>query len=213
MGVSSDRSPLVRTKTQFYLDRRKVLSELYLLPNLISFLRIVLIFPIAVLYSKPSQASYYWALGLLCLSYISDYADGEAARRLNLKSALGLIMDPLADKIWTVSMLYLLVTFRSLPLWIAIVIVLRDFAILLLNARVMRRTGVVLPSDRMGKIYMVTLGLMVIGMTVRFEPAIWIAYLLIPFAAITLGNYYHRILLVKKEFGNSATHSNPINSQ
>lgn len=211
MKVSSDRSPLVRTKTQFYLDRRKVASELYLLPNIISLFRVILIFPIAVLYNNPSSTAFYWSFGLLCLSYLSDFADGEAARRLNMKSALGLIMDPLADKIWTVSMLYLLIMYRSLPLWIALIVVMRDVAILVLNARIMRHTGVVLPSDMPGKIYMVTLGLMVIGLTLRIEQSIWIAYLLIPFAIITLGNYYYRISLVKKEFASTQVPNNQPN--
>ncbi len=203
MEISSDRSPLVRTKTQFYLDRRKVLSEIFLLPNIISLVRILLIFPIAILYAKPSATAFYWAFGLLCLSYLSDFADGEAARRLNMKTALGLIMDPLADKVWTVSMLYLLVSYRSLPLWIALVIVLRDVAILFLNGRVLRNTGVVLPSDEYGKTYMVTVGLMVIGMTLRIEQSIWIAYLLIPFAVFTLGNYYRRASLIRKGYASS----------
>jgi len=200
MEISRDRSPLVRTKTQFYLDRRKVLSEIYLLPNLISLFRILLIIPIAILYAKPSHTSFYWAFGLLCLSYLSDYADGEAARRLKMESALGLIMDPLADKLWTVAMLYLLVAFRALPMWIAVVIILRDVAILILNARLMRVTGVVLPSEKYGKTYMVTLGLMVIGMTLHIQASIWIAYLLVPFAVFTLWNYYRRGSLTRKEF-------------
>ncbi len=200
MEIPSDRSPLVRTKTQFYLDRQKVLSEICLVPNIISLIRILLIFPIAILYAKPSQTAFYWAFGLLCLSYLSDYADGEAARRLNMKSALGLIMDPLADKIWTVSMLYLLVTYRALPMWVGVIIVLRDVAILILTGRVLRITGVILPSEMFGKSYMVTLGLMVIGMTLRIENVIWIAYLLVPFAVFTLANYYRRALKIKKEF-------------
>ncbi len=207
MEISQDRSPLVRTKTQFYLDRRKVLSEITLLPNIISLIRILLIIPIAILYTKPSQLAFYWAVGLLALSYISDFADGEAARRLNMKSALGLIMDPLADKLWTVSMLFLLVLHRDLPIWIATVILLRDVGILVLNGRVLRRTGVVLSSDPYGKSYMVTLGLMVIGMTVRIEESIWIAYFLIPFAIITVGNYYRRATQINKEFAAQATGS------
>jgi len=97
-------------------------------------------------------------------------------------------------------MLYLLVAFRELPMWIAVAILLRDVAILILNARLMRVTGVVLPSEVYGKSYMVTLGLMVIGMTLRIEASIWIAYFLVPFAVFTLWNYYRRGSMTRKEF-------------
>lgn len=187
-----DISALVKSRTAFYLDRRSVLWEMRYAPNLISLSRILLIIPICVYYADPSPTAHWIAFGLLVLSYLSDYADGVVARRFGQQSALGLILDPLADKIWTLSMLILLVSYRDLTLWIALVIVARDLAILYLNGRILRRVGIVMPSDGLGKAYMIALGLVIIAMTLRIERAIWGAYLMIPFAGITFGNYYQR---------------------
>jgi len=194
-----DISALVKARTAFYLDRRSVLWEMRLAPNIISLFRILLIIPICIYYADPSPTAHWTAFTLLVISYLSDYADGAVARRFRLQSALGLILDPLADKLWTLVMLYLIVRYREMPLWIGALIVARDLAILYLNGRILRRVGVVMASDLPGKAYMVTLGVMVIAMTLRLSAAIWLAYLMIPFAAITLINYTQRYRSAMKE--------------
>jgi len=187
-----DISGLVKSRTAFYLDRKSVLWEMRYAPNIISLFRILIIIPICLLYANPSSAAYWAALTLLIISYLSDYADGVVARRFHLQSALGLILDPLADKIWTLVMLYLLVRYRGLSWWIAGLIVARDIVILYLNGRILRRIGLVMSSDALGKAYMVSLGLMVIALTLKIKYGEWLAYLLMPFVIITLINYASR---------------------
>jgi len=187
-----DISALVKSRTAFYLDRKSVLWEMRYAPNIISLFRILLIIPICIFYADPSPTAYWTAFTLLVVSYLSDYADGAVARKFSLQSALGLILDPLADKLWTLVMLVLIVQYRDMPLWIAAIIVARDLAILYLNGRILRRVGVVMASDFPGKMYMILLGLMVIAMTLRISWAIWLAYLMIPFAGVTLINYMRR---------------------
>jgi len=164
-----------------------------LLPNIISLARIALIIPIALLYPDPSPTAYWVLLTLIALSYLSDYLDGLAARMLHQESKLGLILDPLADKIWTLAMIYLLVLFRDFPIWIALVIVGRDVYILILNFWMFYRKQRVLPSDEFGRKYMVILGLMIIGLTMHVSPCIWLAYGLVILAPVNLYRYTYRI--------------------
>ncbi|HEY8302857.1 MAG TPA: CDP-alcohol phosphatidyltransferase family protein [Jatrophihabitans sp.] len=80
-----------------------------------------------------------WALLVLALSGISDWADGVLARRLNQYSDLGALLDPLADRLYILATLAGLVLRHIIPLWLAIVIVGRDLvvgvALLVLNRR------------------------------------------------------------------------------
>lgn len=168
------------------------MTDLTLLPNLISIGRIILIIPTCLLYPSREPAAYWAVVVLLFLSYLSDYADGYLARRLHLTSKLGLILDPLADKLWSVTMVVLLVTFRDFPMWIALVIALRDVLIIMINGRMLRRIGKVMPSDDVGRTYMIVLGLMIIGVTMRLPGMVYVGYGLTLFAAITLGRYYIR---------------------
>ncbi len=85
-------------------DERKSMSqnikELFdgclTVPNLLSLIRILLIPVFAVLFYK---GELLWAVVILFLSGISDFLDGKIARRFNQVSALGKILDPIADKL------------------------------------------------------------------------------------------------------------------
>ena len=175
--------------------RKSVWTEWTLLPNIISMGRIVLIVPIAVLYpmaSKPSGTLYWAMIALLVVSYLSDYADGFVARRFDQKSRLGLILDPLADKLWTLVMVCLLCLYRGLPVWVALVLIGRDISITFINVLIFKHTKQVMPSDDVGRMYMVVLGIMVIMMTLYLTEGILLAYGLVVYAAVTLGRYYLR---------------------
>ena len=71
------------------------------------------------------------ALVLFCVASITDFLDGQIARRNNLVTNFGKFMDPLADKILTCSAFICLIVTRpeSMPAWIVIIIIAREFVI------------------------------------------------------------------------------------
>ena len=81
---------------------------------------------------------------------ITDYLDGSIARKRNLVTDFGKLMDPLADKIMMAAAFILLVPLDAFPAWVAIVIISREFAITGLRLLAANK-GIVLPSERMGK--------------------------------------------------------------
>lgn len=81
------------------------------IPNLLSFLRIVMVPIFAVLFMK---GEFLWAVLVLALSGLSDFFDGKIARRFNQISALGKILDPCADKLTQITLAVLLfLTFHN----------------------------------------------------------------------------------------------------
>ena len=181
-----------------FLDWDQALTEVRLVPNLISMLRLVLVLPVLLLYPLSAPAAFWTMLVLLTIQYLSDYADGYFARKLNQRSRLGLILDPVADKTWTVVMMILLCRYRDLPVWIGITLVGRDILILAMNYWSLRRVGVVMASDELGRKYVVILGLMIIGLTLRIRSLVWLGYPLVLMAAITAGNYYRNTLKLNR---------------
>ncbi|MDX6766944.1 MAG: CDP-alcohol phosphatidyltransferase family protein [Candidatus Methylacidiphilales bacterium] len=110
------------------------------LPNFITLFRFCLVpvFVGALLYYQRSYRlgepdSLYWAiaLGSFVTASLSDALDGILARRLNLHSQLGAIMDPLADKALLVSAIITLcwldTDLAQLPIWFAVLVLGRDF--------------------------------------------------------------------------------------
>ena len=89
---------------------------------------------------------------LIAVALSTDFLDGYLARRQGLKTPLGLILDPTADKILISSLAILGVLFKGLPTWMAAVIVGKDAVVFSGAALIFLRRGLVLPSDRWGRI-------------------------------------------------------------
>ncbi len=71
-------------------------ENVWTIPNIISFIRILLIPVFGVLFYK---GELLWALLILALSGLTDFFDGKLARKLNQVSELGKMLDPIADKL------------------------------------------------------------------------------------------------------------------
>jgi len=97
------------------------------LPNAISILRIVLVLPI--LWLIQSQR-YDIALLLFLVAGFSDGVDGWLAKHFNWHSRLGALLDPIADKLLIASVFILLVVEGFLPLWLGVIVILRDVVII-----------------------------------------------------------------------------------
>ena len=70
-----------------------------------------------------------FALAFFCLGGITDFLDGEIARRRKLITNFGILMDPLADKILVCSAFIAFVEFRLVEAWMVVIIVARELAI------------------------------------------------------------------------------------
>lgn len=135
-------------------------SDFYLIPNILSLSRILAIPLVAGL-------AYYdenlWAAAAFALAGVSDYIDGWVARRYHYESKLGMLLDPLADKIIVLSVMVILLFLGRLDMqiegydtrWIApflvIVTVGREIGITGLRS-IASAEGVVMPADRWGKL-------------------------------------------------------------
>ncbi|CAA9233047.1 MAG: CDP-diacylglycerol--glycerol-3-phosphate 3-phosphatidyltransferase [uncultured Chthoniobacterales bacterium] len=90
------------------------------------------------------------ALLLFAIAGITDYVDGEIARRYGFITDFGKLMDPLVDKVMIAAAFISLVPLNAIPAWAATIVVARDF--LITGLRLMAATkGLVLPAERLGK--------------------------------------------------------------
>jgi cardiolipin synthase (CMP-forming) len=98
------------------------------IPNFLSLLRIILV-PLIVIFLI--QGSYAKALIVFVVAGLTDALDGAVARLLNKQTKLGSFLDPLADKILLSTCFIALAIFGLIPSWLAVIVISRDFIILL----------------------------------------------------------------------------------
>ncbi len=97
------------------------------IPNLISFLRILLSVPVVwLLFEREFSA----ALMLFAIAGISDGLDGFLAKHFGWESRLGGMLDPLADKALLMSSFLVLGALGLVPVWLVILVIFRDLVII-----------------------------------------------------------------------------------
>ena len=99
------------------------------IPNLLGLFRIVTTPLLVALILMDTPTGYLVAVLLLLLMAASDIADGPIARKLQVVSPLGVFLDTISDKIFVAGALIPMVEQELLPGWIALLIIVRDFAV------------------------------------------------------------------------------------
>jgi len=131
------------------------------LPNLLTISRIVFILVFVVLATIADKAfissdavRFGIRLGAYILAIIAgatDLLDGYLARRWDLVSDFGALMDPLADKIFVTATMLIAVECRLMPAWIVIAVLCREFMVTGLRTLAAKKQ-VVISADRWGKL-------------------------------------------------------------
>ena len=94
--------------------------------NLVTLLRVLLV---PVIVYALIEGLYGWAFAMFVAAGLSDAVDGAIARLFDQQSELGVILDPIADKLLLVSVFVMLGFLEALPTWLVTAVVSRDLVI------------------------------------------------------------------------------------
>lgn len=123
-------------------------SQILTIPNVISFARLSTVPVFIWLFVSGYENA---AVILYGAGAWSDFFDGYIARRMNSVTELGKLLDPLADRIFIAALVIALVVRRTLPWWVAVVILGRDLLVLSLFPYLERRKIQRISVNRVGK--------------------------------------------------------------
>jgi cardiolipin synthase len=124
-------------------------TRVWTVPNLLSLARLAGVPVFLWLVLGPEADG--WALGLLMVSGVTDYLDGYLARKLDQTSALGQILDPVADRLYILAVVVGLAMRDIIPWWLAIMLPLRDLLLWGLVPFLRTRGYSALPVHFLGK--------------------------------------------------------------
>ncbi len=130
-------------------------NQILTIPNLLTIIRLMLIPLFVWLYID--QKNYQFAAAIIILSGITDVADGFIARKCNMVSDLGKIIDPIADKLTQISVAICLANRYKLMIILLGVFVLKELVMLVLGYMIMKKKDSINSSKWHGKLSTVAL--------------------------------------------------------
>lgn len=122
-------------------------ENIWNVPNILTMLRMVLI---GIFVWVFVQGHLYWAMVIFILASITDLLDGYIARKYNLVTNFGKLMDPLADKLMLVTALICLTTQELVPLWVVLVVALKEL-LMVVGGYFLLKHGIVVQARFIGK--------------------------------------------------------------
>ncbi len=124
------------------------------IPNFLTALRIFFI-PVVVLFlTSPGPLPSFLAALVFGIASLTDILDGYLARQQKAETAIGKLLDPMADKLLILSAMIMLIPLGRIPAWIVVLIIGREVAITGLRG-IASAEGVVIAASRLGKAKMV----------------------------------------------------------
>lgn len=101
----------------------------FTLANIVTISRLFLapVFLVCILIDSPTAVT--WSVIIYLVAALTDWLDGYLARKFGEVTSHGVFLDPLADKVLTTSAFVALVVHDIVPLWMVVVIIIRDFGV------------------------------------------------------------------------------------
>ncbi len=114
------------------MERTAPANMLFSIPNILTYIRILAVPLLAGCFYLEGDQGHWLALAIFVLAAITDFFDGYLARAWDQQSALGRMLDPIADKLLVSVVLLMLVyngTISGLHVWAAIIILCREILV------------------------------------------------------------------------------------
>ncbi len=161
------------------------------LPNKLSLLRMILVPVFMVILALPGTLMPLWlsaviGVAIFIIASITDCLDGKIARKYNLITDFGKLIDPLADKFMVIGALIMILyraeSFRPFFVVALTVVVFRELAVTAMRLITATKSGVAVPANMLGKIKTVSQIVFVVAALVEplFYPADFILHDILP---------------------------------
>jgi cardiolipin synthase (CMP-forming) len=154
-------------------DRIQVSSRILTIPNFLSLCRLAMV-PVFLVFIIVGAD--FAALIVLVISGVTDYLDGTIARKFQQVTRLGQLLDPAADRLFIFAALVGLCVRDIIPLWLVVVIVGRDFMLLVLGIVLANHGYGPLPVHHLGKVatFSLLFALPILMLGLAFHEINWI---------------------------------------
>lgn len=169
------------------------------IPNLLTTLRFLLIPVFVYFFFSPNQYSIEIAVAVFVLSGITDTLDGYIARRFNQITRLGIVLDPLADKIMLITVLVCVTISNNIPMWIIAVVAIKELLMIAGAISLYNEQNVVIPANIFGKLSTLLSYIAILAVLFELPYDRTLLYSYVVTALLALAIYLNSFLAVKRQ--------------
>lgn len=168
------------------------------LPNLLTIMRMFLIPIFLIVFYSHIDNSLIYSILVFILSGITDVLDGYIARKNNLITKLGIVLDPLADKLMLSTVLICLATKHYIPWLVPIIIIIKE-VIMLSGGIILYNKDTVVPSNKFGKLSTFMFYISICVLYFNKTISVYMLYISILSALVAFLSYLNSYIKCKKE--------------
>ena len=169
------------------------------IPNLLTLVRFLLIPVFVYFFFSQNPYSLEIAVTVFVLSGITDTLDGYFARKLNQITRLGIVLDPLADKIMLITVLASVTISNNIPVWIIAVVVVKELLMIVGAFNLYNERDIVMPANIFGKVSTILSYMAILAVLFELPYNRTILYSYIGVTILTLFNYLNNFLVFKRQ--------------
>jgi CDP-diacylglycerol--glycerol-3-phosphate 3-phosphatidyltransferase len=127
-------------------------KDFFLLPNILSWSRILIAILVAWLLKIDTDIGNLWLIVAALVGVATDMLDGYFSRKMNQVTELGIVLDPICDKIGMAIVMIALIVFRGFPLPIVVFLLYRDVLIMIAGFFGIKKTNKPVMANYFGKL-------------------------------------------------------------
>lgn len=165
------------------------------IPNLLTLFRMFLIPIFILMFFSNINNSFAYSIYIFFIAGFTDVLDGYIARKHNLITKWGTVLDPLADKLMLITVLACLTLKKLIPSSVLIVVTMKEAAMIIAGV-VLYNKNFIIPSNIFGKISTVIFYLAILVLSFNILYGKYLLYLAVISALVAFCNY--SILYIKK---------------
>jgi cardiolipin synthase len=155
---------------------------------MLTLFRLALIPVFPLVFFSNLEHNFLYALVIFLLAGITDILDGAIARKYNLITKWGIVLDPLADKLMLICVLICLFLDSYIPKAVVIVVILKEF-FMILSGIFLYKKDTVIPSNILGKASTFLFYIAVVTLAFNQKIGLLAVYIAVFSAIIALTNY------------------------
>ncbi|MBC8595541.1 CDP-alcohol phosphatidyltransferase family protein [Qingrenia yutianensis] len=122
------------------------------IPNILTTIRFLLVPVFPIVYFSGMENAHFTALCIFVFAMLLDVADGFIARKFNMITALGKMLDPAADKCMVITVVATLVATGNLSGWFLYFVLVKELVMIFSGSFIYKKEKIIIPSNFFGKL-------------------------------------------------------------